>query len=404
MGLCLEGEGASQAPSASPFFIRPVGTGMNVLSPSSILRSTPGMGISAVAALIVSGGCASGPEASAPSTPAPTPAEAPATAPPSPATPEPVLFSSDGRPAGLEEIVEAAGGVDVVFVGERHGDPAVHRFQLHLLDALIRAAVETDRELVLSMEMFERDVQLALDEYLQGLITESQFLAVARPWPNYRRDYRPLLERAREEGIRVVAANAPRRYANRVSRLGAEALHDLSPEAMESLPPLPFPEASDAYRKEWEERMTSIMAAHGHDGGGGGIGHGPHGGDGPLQAQALWDATMAFSIHGTLPNGGADREDGEGRGRTEGEPEEDGILVLHLTGSFHVENRTGTPEALRHYRPGVRDLVITTRRVPDPARFEAATASLDARALADFILLTPEPHPEPEAHDPDLRP
>jgi uncharacterized iron-regulated protein len=292
-----------------------------------------------------------------------SPAPVPHAPPPAPEVPPSHLFHADGRPASVDGLLVEAADVSVIFMGELHGNPGAHALQSDLLEALVAAAPAAGREVVLSMEMFEGDVQLVLDEYLQGLITENQFLAAARPWTNYERDYRPLVELARERGLRVVAANAPRRYVNRVARLGPESLDDLSQEALAHLPPLPFPEPSEAYREEWNRRM-------------GGHGHGPdpaHGGDAALMAQALWDAAMAYAIHRAM-------EDGRPGLRP---------LVLHLTGSFHVENRTGTPEALRHYRPGVRYLIITTRTAEDPADLEAAMDDPDAATLADFILLTP---------------
>lgn len=289
------------------------------------------------------------------------------------------LYDADGRSAEIPAVTEWALEVDVVFVGERHGDPGAHAFQLKLLEALVEAAPAAGRPLVVSMEMFERDVQLAVDEYLAGLISEEQFLASARPWANYERDYRPVLELAREEGLPVVAANAPRRYVNRVSRLGPEGLSDLSGEARAYLPPLPYPGPSDAYRAEWNERMAALAPDAGH---GATEAHGHGGEDDPaLQAQALWDAAMAHAIHLAIEGEASKaRAVPDGAGRP---------LVVHLTGSFHVENRTGTPEALRHYRPGARDLIITTRAVADPADFGGATRDLDVERLADLILLTP---------------
>jgi uncharacterized iron-regulated protein len=72
-----------------------------------------------------------------------------------------------------------------------------------------------------SLEMFERDVQIVLDEYVKDLITEKKFLDDSRPWNNYKTDYRPLVEYAKQNKLPVIAANAPRRYINMVSRGGA---------------------------------------------------------------------------------------------------------------------------------------------------------------------------------------
>lgn len=91
-------------------------------------------------------------------------------------------------------------------------------------------AAAAARRVVLSLEMFERDVQHVLDEYLSGTVPERD-LRDARPWPNYVSDYRPLVEFAKSNGLSVVAANAPRRYvsiAGRRGELSAQALptHD----------------------------------------------------------------------------------------------------------------------------------------------------------------------------------
>ena len=310
-----------------------------------------------LAAVLAGCGAAVGEPAPAPR-PAPEPADPPEAA--------WHLYHAHGAPATLDDLVAAAQQVDVILVGERHGDPGGHRFQRELLDRVVHEAEAgrlDDRTPVLSLEMFERDVQPVLDEYLEGLITEEHFLAAARPWPRYRRDYRPLVETAREAGVPVVAANAPRRYVNRVSRLGREGLDDLPDHALEHLPPLPYPEPTEAYRAEWEAVMAEMVR-----------GHGAHGhGEPPesaLEAQALWDAAMAHAVAATLDREGA------------------GTVVVHMVGSFHVENRTGIPEALHHYRPETRTLVVVVKAVGDPGASPREGEMDDA---GDFIVLTRDP-------------
>ena len=60
-------------------------------------------------------------------------------------------------------------------------------------------------------------------------------------------------------GLAVVAANAPRRYANRVTRLGREALLDLSSQAQAALPPLPYGLPSAQYREQFQMAMVEAM-------------------------------------------------------------------------------------------------------------------------------------------------
>jgi len=264
----------------------------------------------------------------------------------------PGLFWGDGRPASLEELLGAMSSVEVVFLGEQHDDTVAHRLQLQLLQEL-QARLGERRPLVLSLEMFERDVQLVLDEYHEGLITEAQFLEAARPWVNYKRDYRPLVEFARTHQWKILAANAPRRYVNRVSRLGREALEALSPQARTYIPPLPYPEPSARYRHRFLQRMPHLDTLHVDP-------------DRLLQAQALWDATMAYTLAEHLMR----------------QPE---ALVVHVTGAFHVEGRLGTPEMLLRYRPGSRMLVVVYIPSEHPGTFNPKLHS----EKGDFVWLTP---------------
>lgn len=295
---------------------------------------------------------------------------------------------ADGRASSFAEVLAALDEVDVVLVGEEHDDMVGHGVELELLMRLVERygpsnGVRPPRPVTLSMEMFETDVQHVVDEYLDGLITEDHFKASSRPWPDYELRYRPLVEFARREGVPLLAANAPRRYVNRVSRLGPDGLNDLPEHALATLPPLPTPGPSAAYRAEWDALMTP--AAHTAEGEAGAdsadapahpTGEGtadatesPYG-DGmryALDAQALWDAGMSHSIAGVL-----DRYPW--------------TLVLHLVGSFHVRNGTGIPEVLPGYRPGTR--AVTVVMVPD---HDIHVASLEERAgLADFVILTRE--------------
>lgn len=263
------------------------------------------------------------------------------------------VFSGDGAAADIHAIASRAADVDVVLVGELHDDTLGHRFKHELLQVLSR---EAGRPVTLSLEMFERDVQLVVDEYLAGMITEAHFRASARPWPNYERDYRPLVEFARAHRLPVVAANPPRRYVNAVSRGGLTALDSLFTPSRAVLPPLPLPEVPAGYRQTFFERIEG-MIAHG-------------GGNGPdpenlLAAQRLWDAGMAEAIARRL-----DRSPG--------------TLVMHAAGAFHVEAGHGIGDMLPAYRPNTSTLIIAVR---PGENFEPG----EHARLGDFVVLTRHP-------------
>jgi uncharacterized iron-regulated protein len=275
------------------------------------------------------------------------------------------VYRADGTDASLDDVLDALAGADVLLVGEEHGNPVGHRLEEALLDGAVERVRGTARWVTLSLEMFERDVQYVVDEYLSGLITEEHFLDSARPWPDYENRYRPLVELAREEGLPVVASNAPRRYVNRVTREGPGALDVLGPLARFYLPPLPYPGPSTEYRAQWDEVMAEAMAAAGEHGDTSNA-RGYAGSENALQAQALWDAAMGHAIAGALDVA-------------------HGALVVHFAGSFHVERGTGIAERIEDYRPGTQVVsVVMTQVGEDVGAWDEAAH----RDLADFVILT----------------
>ena len=144
------------------------------------------------------------------STPAAPPASVPAY------VPERVYDTRKNAFADFELMLADLATADVIFVGEQHDDPNTHRLELGMLEGLRRRRVPV----IVSLEMFERDVQAAVDRYLSGAMVEAEFLKDARPWPRYATDYRPLVELAKAHGWPVVAANVPRRFASEVAKSG----------------------------------------------------------------------------------------------------------------------------------------------------------------------------------------
>ena len=98
--------------------------------------------------------------------------------------------------------------------------------------------------LALSLEMFDRDVQPVLDEYLKDLIRERNFLKDARPWNNYD-DYKPLFDFAKAHQLNVICANA-----NLAGRKGQEALKELPNETGKNFAPLPYAVARGKHYKK----------------------------------------------------------------------------------------------------------------------------------------------------------
>jgi uncharacterized iron-regulated protein len=277
-----------------------------------------------------------------------------------------IVDVASGRDVDFAELVRRLSDADVVFFGENHDDPETHRVEFGLLDALGRG----DRSVILSLEMFERDAQPLLNEYLAGRITESDFLAKSRPWDRYVTDYRPMVELAKMKGWRVIASNIPRPLASAVGRKALAALDTLTPaERAWAAREIKCPE--DAYRARFMETMR------GHGSGGAA----PAAGDTlPTAAasrfylaQCIKDETMAESIV---------------EGRNGAAPD---VLVVHYDGAFHSDYRQGTVDRVKRRAPNLRLAVVTAVPVLDPS-----TATLaDHAGRADFIIFTKRIPPKP---------
>ncbi len=208
-----------------------------------------------------------------------------------------------------------------VFIGEEHESPVSHRAELTILKGL----AEQDPSLVLALEMFERDVQEILNAYLSNEISEKIFLKQARPWPNYRRDYRPLIQFAKQKGMPVIAANIPRRAAAAVA-MADQISSDVMGEDGKYLP-----KTVHLKSKEYYQRFASSMEEMPH--------FSPMKGmnvEGLYKAQVLKDAVMAASIEPFL-----DRR------------------ILFCCGHFHCDYHLGIPYQLQKNHRKLKIAVIT---------------------------------------------
>lgn len=267
----------------------------------------------------------------------------------------------------VNQIIEDFAKYDVIIFGEEHNDAVAHYLELLLFQKL------HDRygnSLALSLEMFDRDVQVILDEYLNGQITEKHFKKDSRAWINYE-DYRPMVEFAKTSKIDVIAANAPMRYTNIARTRGQDALLVISETAKSFLAPLPFDTATGEYREKllkvqevlepllikkdtlmsgdkMQKKMPPAMMIFKLN-----------------QGQSLWDATMAYSIIQY-------REQNKDK------------KIMHVNGKFHSDEFFGVVEQLKRYDPEVKILLISS--VPDE-QFPDINFT-QYTYLADYIIIT----------------
>lgn len=256
-----------------------------------------------------------------------------------------------------EQIAIDCNNADVIFFGEEHNDSAGHYLETAIFKALFD---QYGSKLALSMEMFETDCQLVLNEYLAGFIAESRFIKEARAWNNYK-DYKPTVEFAKENKLAVIAANTPRRYVSMVSSKGMESLQGLPKASKKYLPPLPYDTLAGRYYEKFSEFM----------------GGGSPGTNNPriYYSQSLWDAGMSYSIYKYWKKN-KDKK------------------IFHLVGRFHSDEKLGTAAQLQKRNARIKIINISSFSDSSFANPDPMAIGWDKfKQLGDYIIIT----------DPDLK-
>lgn len=261
------------------------------------------------------------------------------------------MYDQKGRHTDYKDMLKAASEADIVFFGEIHDNALCHWLELELAKDLYEA--KKDR-LVLGAEMFEADNQLLLNEYTSKLIRKKDFEAEAKLWPNYKTDYAPLVDFSREQGIKFVGTNIPRRYAAIVNLKGFTGLDSINAYQRAMIAPLPIKYDS----------TLNCYASIGKAVGEGGMNHAMmH----LAEAQAIKDATMAHFI---LKNW------------------ENGKTFLHFNGSYHSDDFQGIVWYVNTYGKRLPYIpkVLTITTVEQDTLGELSKENL---GKADFIICIP---------------
>ena len=258
------------------------------------------------------------------------------------------IFRSNGEPIAFNSMVDELALTDIALFGELHDNPIAHWLQIELCHSLS----SKDKALILGAEMFETDNQLILDEYLTEKISQKRFESEARLWNNYKTDYKPLVEFAKANNLPFIATNIPRRYASMVASGGFEVLDSLTAEAKEYIAPLPV-----EYNPELPgyKAMLSMMGMPGKAN---------SKRENFPKAQAIKDATMAWSIANNYENG---------------------KLFIHFHGTYHSNNYEGIAWYLNRYKPNATQKTIAT--VLQSTTNELTEGNIN---LADYIIVVPK--------------
>jgi uncharacterized iron-regulated protein len=200
------------------------------------------------------------------------------------ATAEPTASPKPQQTYTNREILQQLVKAKVVYLGETHDSAEDHQAQLKI----IREMHRQNRKIAIALEMFQRPFQSAIDSYLAGKLTEEQLVDRTEydrrwrfPWENYA----PFLRFAKENQLPVLALNTPSEVTRKVAR---EGLESLTAEEKKHIPPLSEIRTDNA---EYRQMLLEVYQQHQKAGQGNSTAF-----ERFLQAQVLWDETMAEKI------------------------------------------------------------------------------------------------------------
>ena len=245
----------------------------------------------------------------------------------------------------IDDIVNDFANANVLFFGEEHNDSIGHYLEATLFKKI---AAAYPSKVALTLEMFHTDIQPVINEYLNGNISEKNFIKEGRAWNNYK-DYKPMIEEAKLNKLAVIGANGAARYSNAVTRGGMETLNTFPKESKQFIAPLPIDTATGRYYDKFLETLG------GHN-------------MGPMkiyQTQNFWDATMAWSI---AKYAKANKN----------------VKIFQVNGRFHSDEKLGTLAKLKGYSPKLKVLNISAFSAED---FENPNWE-KYKTLGDYIIVT----------------
>lgn len=273
----------------------------------------------------------------------------------------------------IEDIVEKSLQSRVFIIGEYHDSYECHTFQRDFIQALF----QRHPRIVVGFEFFSRQDDEALEQWRSGKMTEEELLEktgwYARTSLNYGYT-RLIMDMIRQNQIKVVGLNIPRKIVHQVSTRGFDTL---SPADKKLFPTINHANPDHEYFIRTQFGDIAVQM------------------DGwfrtVYQAQKCWDVVMAESMRQVLA-----REEYR---------DYKGVIVA---GSAHVAYGLGIPFRYRMADKSVKISTIIPVYLPGEAdedeeseahpMLEKMAASLDpatifSRGIGDYVFSVPRPEP-----------
>lgn len=301
------------------------------------------------------------------------------------------MFDAHGKKINYAKMIKAIrkevkpNQFTVVLFGEYHDNPISHWLQYQTTFDLY----QTSQNMILGAEMFETNQQQALNAYMLdpdtagansgfggGSDAYDKLKKSTQLWPNFKTDYKPLVDFAKDRKLTFRATNIPRKYARLMFRGGYKALDTLNQTEKGYFPPTPIPYDSTL------SCYAEIAKAVG--------GHGMPNTANLALSQAIKDATMASE---TIKSFAQLRDNSRN-----GAP-----LFIHYNGSYHSDNHQSIEWYLNYYYQNQKSNFIAANPNVDISQWPLKIITISTRTqnnvtqlekehlnVADFIIVTPE--------------
>ncbi|MFA7611314.1 MAG: ChaN family lipoprotein [Sulfurimonas sp.] len=234
-------------------------------------------------------------------------------------------YAIKAKTQNLNEVIDNIAKNRVVYIGEKHTEFSSHLNQLKI----IKAMYKHNPRLSIGMEMFQKQFQKYLDDYIAGKISEKEMLLKTEYFKRWKYDYelyRPIILFAKEKHLPIVALNIDRDITKKVVNGGFEAL---SSDELALIP-----SSIDFDNQKYRDQLRGIFGMH--------QSKSFKDFDEFYHAQLLWDESMAENMASFLQKnpehsmavlaGNGHIMHGHGiPNRAKRRGVEDGVIVLNLT-------------------------------------------------------------------------
>jgi uncharacterized iron-regulated protein len=249
-----------------------------------------------------------------------------------------IISTKTEKPVSFEDLITDLSRVQIIYLGEKHNDPAHHEIQLRVIKTLFKA----NQNIAVGMEMFDRTYRQVLSLWSAGELDQAEFLKKVHWYANWKFDfvlYKDIIDFIKKNNIRLVGLNLPPHIPRKIAIGGIESL---SNDEKKHLPKKIT--TSNADHRAYVEQVFKQHHVKGMDNF-----------EFFYTAQCVWEDTMAESVAMNL--------------------EDDQMIVM--AGNGHIIHKFGIPDrAFSRTGASFRTITLT------PAGSEAELS------FADYIWVT----------------